>query len=155
VLSGTMTGAAAGGVATAAQSSTSAGPAAGYVDRLLRPASTTAASTAATGQTDPHDELVRLFAPTLRSNGSLKPDDRTYIAQVVSRRTGLSQSDAEKRVDDVINQVKADLDAARKATLQLSLWLAASMLLGAFSAAIAAAEGGAIRDRNWGVRTEY
>jgi hypothetical protein len=31
--------------------------------------------------------------------------------------------------------------------------LAASLFLGAFAASIAAAEGGAFRDRNWGVST--
>jgi len=155
VVGGVLTGAS-DGAASATQVAGNSSPTAGYVDRLLRPdPSATAANAAAANQADPRDELIRIVTPALRNNGSLKPDDRTYIAQVVSRRTGLSQADAEKRIDDVTNQIKSDLETARKAALHLSLWLAASMLFGAFAAAIAAAEGGAIRDRNWGNATDY
>jgi len=142
-------------VAAAAASSAAAqnsGPAAGYVDRLLRP---DASAPPATSQpeSDPRPELVRLFAASIRDKQELNPNDRSYVVQVVARRTGLPPAEAEKRVNDVIAQAKSDLDAARKATLQLALWLTASLFMGAFAASIAAAEAGAFRDRNWGVRT--
>ena len=70
------------------------------------------------------------------------------LAQVVSTRTGLSQADADKRVSDVMNQAKTDLDNARRAAVKLSLWLTASLLIGAFWASLAATEGGHVRD-NW------
>jgi len=128
------------------------GPSAGYVDRLLR---TDTAAPAAAGQaeSDPRPELVRLFAASIKDKQDLAPADRTYVVQVVARRTGLPPAEAEKRANDVITQAKADLDAARKATLQLALWLTASLFMGAFAASIAAAEAGTFRDRNWGVRT--
>jgi hypothetical protein len=62
----------------------------------------------------------------------------------------LSQAEADKRVQEVINQAKAAADAARKSAAKLSLWLAASMLLGAFAASLAATEGGKLRDGDWG-----
>ena len=89
---------------------------------------------------------------SLRNGGDLKPADRAYVAKVVAARTGLSQADAEKRVNDVITQAKADLDAARKATAQMAFWLTASLLLGAFCASLAATEGGGLRDGTWGAK---
>ena len=70
------------------------------------------------------------------------------MAQVVAARTGLSQADADTRVSNVINQAKTDLDNARKAAAKLSLWLTASLLIGAFAASLAATDGGFVRDRN-------
>jgi hypothetical protein len=72
------------------------------------------------------------------------------VAKVVSARTGLSQADAEKRVNDVVTQVKADLDAARKAAMQTAIWLTLSLFIGAFSASLAATEGGGLRGGTWG-----
>lgn len=129
------------------------GPAAIYVDRLLRNPTAAPAAAGASPGTDTRGEINRLLATSLRDHKDLSADDRDYLVQVVSQRTGLSQADADKRVTDVTNQAKSDLDAARRATLQLSLWLTASLFLGAFAAAIAAAEGGAVRDNNWGVRS--
>ena len=80
--------------------------------------------------------------------GDVSAADRTYLAQIVAARTGLSQADAEKRITDVIDQAKAAADEARKAAARFSLWLAASMLLGAFAASLAATEGGQLRDRS-------
>ena len=53
---------------------------------------------------------------------------------------------------DVTTEIKADTDAARKATAQLAFWLTASLLLGAFCASLAATEGGGLRDGTWGSR---
>ena len=72
----------------------------------------------------------------------------------MAARTGLSQADAEKRVNDVVTQVKSDADAARKATAQLAFWLVASLLIGAFCASLAATEGGGLRDGTWGRKAQ-
>lgn len=148
----TIIGSTAGGLsqgagAAAAQSS---GPMSGYVDQLLR-ADPTTSTVPAGDANDTRSELTRLLTSGFGTNRDLKPADRTYVAQVVARRTALSPADAEKRVNDVVMQAKADLDAARKAAAQLAFWMAASLLIGAFAASIAAAEAGAFRDRNWGV----
>lgn len=73
-------------------------------------------------------------------------DDRSYLVRLVAARTGLSQSDAEKRVADVINQARQAEDTARKATAHVLLWLFLSLLMGAFSASYAATIGGRQRD---------
>ena len=113
-----------------------------YADALLRPSGTSAPATAG----DNRGEVVRILTNGLRE-GDVSSGDRTYLAQVVAARTGLSQADAEKQISDVINQAKAAADEARKAAARFSLWLAASMLLGAFAASLAATEGGQLRDR--------
>jgi hypothetical protein len=120
----------------------------GYVDTLLR-SDTPSAQTAA-NPADSRGELVRLFTTSFRNGSDLNPADRAYVAKVVSARTGLGQADAEKRVTEVTAQVKSDLDKARKAAAQLALWLTASLLIGAFSASLAATEGGGLRDGTWG-----
>jgi hypothetical protein len=100
-------------------------------------------------------ETTRILAEGVR-NGDIPNGDKTYLAQLVAARTGLSQADAEKRVNDVITQVKAAeakvrqaADAARKAGTYLSIYTGVTMLIGAFIAAVAAALGGRHRDEHW------
>jgi hypothetical protein len=134
----------------AASSPQATGPMDGYVDMLLRPNNPTAENTANIGET--RRELVRLLTADFRNGGEPSAADRSYLAKVVAARTGLSQVDADKRVNDVITQVKADLDKARKAAMHLAIWLTLSLFIGAFSATLAATEGGGLRDGTWGKR---
>jgi hypothetical protein len=144
-----LIGGTAAGITQAAATSAgqSSGPMDGYVDTLLR--GDPAAQTANQGQSDSRGEVTRLFTSSFRSGGELKAPDREYTAKVVAARTGLSQADAEKRVNEVVTQIKADADAARKATVALAFWITASLLLGAFCASLAATEGGGLRDGTW------
>ena len=89
------------------------------------------------------------------ANGSVSAADRAYLIEQVSARTGASQADAQARVDSFISTVtqaqeklKADADAARKAAAEASIYLALSLLVGAFIASISAALGGRIRDEH-------
>ena len=116
-----------------------------YVDALLRSNPSPSPNTTDLRATRP--EIARILTTGLRG-GDVPAPDRTYVAQVIAARTGLSQADADKRVSDVINQAKTALDNARKAAAKLSLWLTASLLIGAFAASLAATEGGYVRD-NW------
>jgi hypothetical protein len=151
-----IAGSASGATQAAANSAQSAGPMEGYVDTLLRsdaPAAQNSGSPA-----DSRGELVRLFTTSFHNGSDLSPADRTYVAKVVSARTGLSQADADKRVTEVSTQVKSDLDTARKNAMQLAIWLTLSLFIGAFSASLAATEGGGLRDGTWGnkaVRRQY
>ncbi|MEA2980958.1 MAG: hypothetical protein QOF09_2781 [Alphaproteobacteria bacterium] len=129
-----------------------------YVDTLLRtdtapgtPANPSVSSqpAPASDQAATRAELGRLVASSMRKGGDLSATDRTYIARVVSARTGLSQAESEKRVNDVIAQAKKAADDARKAAAKLSLWLAASLLAGALASTLAATEGGLLRDSPW------
>jgi hypothetical protein len=101
-------------------------------------------------------EAGRIFARALYA-GDLPAADKTYLAQLVASRTGMSQPDAEKRVSDVFDQAKsakqqaADkakeaADAARKTGVYVALWAFISLLVGAFSASYMAAVGGRQRD---------
>jgi hypothetical protein len=123
-----------------------ADPSGYYVDRLFR-----SDHPNATDQ-DVRAETTRILAIGIR-NGDIPAADRTYLAQLVAARTGLSQANAEKRVEDVIAAEKADADAARKTGAYLSIFTAVSMLVGAFIAAAAAALGGRHRDEDWRVRS--
>jgi hypothetical protein len=149
MLGGVATGASQGAANSAAQAS---GPMDGYVDTLLR--SNNPGQSPTPQNSSPNDsraELVRLFSTSFKSGSEMSAADRSYVSKVVAARTGLSEQDADKRVAEVTAQVKSDLDKARKATAQLAFWLAASrLLIGAFSAALAATEGGGLRDGTWG-----
>ena len=114
---------------------------------LLRP--NVAAAPNVGNAPDSREELVRLFTSSFRNGSDLKPADREYVSKVVAARTGLSQADSDKRVNDVVTQAKSDIDAARKAAAQLAFWLTASLLIGAFCASLAATEGGGLRDGTW------
>jgi hypothetical protein len=144
-------GATAGAVQTAG-SSQATGPMDGYVDGLLRTDNPPAGNAANTNSDETRQEMVRLFTADFRNGGEPSTADRSYVAKIVAARTGLSQADADKRVNDVITQVKADLDKARKAAEHLAIWLTLSLFIGAFSAALAATEGGGLRDGTWGAR---
>jgi len=103
-------------------------------------------------------EIARIVAADFKDGQiTLSAPDRTYIAQLVAQRTGLSQQDAEKRVDDTVAQAKAAIDDltnkakqaaddARKAGAGLALWSFVAMLIGAFTASYAATLGGRHRD---------
>ena len=112
-------GGAAAGLSQAAGSSAmqGGGPAAGYVDGLLRSDPATARDRG-DNQTS-RAELSRLLSPALRKDGDISAADRTYLAQVVAARTGISQADAEKRVSAVITEAKTAADNARKAAAKL------------------------------------
>lgn len=138
------------GAAQSVGSSQSAGPMDGYVDMLLRPDNPTAESASAANAAPTRQELARLLTTDFRNGTEPSAADRTYLVEVVAARTGLSQADADKRVNDVLIQIKSDLEKARKAAEHLAIWLTLSLFIGAFSAALAATEGGGLRDGTWG-----
>lgn len=142
-----LIGAATSGATQAAVSSNQSTPVDGYVDQLLRPDNPSAQTQA--NPSDIRAELVRLFTASFREHSDLSSPDQQYVAKVVAARTGLSQPDAQKRLTDVVNQAKADLDRARKAAAHIAIWLTLSLFIGAFSAAAAAWEGGGTRDGTW------
>jgi hypothetical protein len=158
-----------------------------YIDLLFRPTTASAAgaadtnsgtTTGTTGTTPPaaaapatmpmggtaqdagpaRGEIMHIAAASFRDGSfTLAPEDKTYIASLVAQRTGLSQQDAEKRVDEVVAKAKtaADeaaakakeaADAARKAGAGLAMWSVIAMLIGAFVASYAATIGGKHRD---------
>ena len=94
-------------------------------------------------------EVGRIFAVSLQKGGEFQALDRAYLAQLVAARTGITPAQAEVRVSATIERAKDAVAKARKAAAQLSLWLTASLLVGAFAASLAAIEGGGLRDGTW------
>jgi len=115
-----------------------------YVDTLFRSSQPVSANPGVIDATN--GEVSRLFTRGLAPGGDFTADDRTRIAQLVAARTGLSQQEAQARVDQTIAQAKAAADAARKAAAKLAFWMAASLLAGALAGGIGALEGGRQRD---------
>jgi hypothetical protein len=90
-------------------------------------------------------ETGSIFANALRQKDIPAPD-KTYLARLVSARTGLSQTDAEQRVSDVLTQARQAADTARKAVAHSLYWTFLALLIGAFCASFAATIGGKQRD---------
>ena len=119
------------------------------IDKLFRPAGAAAPVTAET-----RIETAHIAANAL-AGGGVPDADRTYLVEQVSARTGMTQAYAQARVDSFVASVneaqaklKADAEAAKRAAAQASIYLALSMLIGAFIASVSAALGGRIRDEH-------
>ena len=115
-------------------------------------AAPTVGANTATGNAQLRTEIVRLWMADFRSGDDLSAADRTYVGQVVAARTGMSQTDAQKRVNEVVTEAKNAIDNTRRAAAKLSFWLTAALLFGAFAASLTGAEGGALRDGTWNDR---
>jgi len=145
---GAVGAAAAQGAGVGAAQSGVADPTGYLVDTLFRSDHPNAGAT----PQEVRGETSRIIASGLR-NGDVPAADRTYLAQLAAARTGISQPEAEKRVDDVIAKAKAAelkariaADKARKAGAAAAFFTAFAMLIGAFIAAVAATIAGHRRD---------
>jgi hypothetical protein len=96
-------------------------------------------------------EAGRIFSVGLAS-GSLDAGDRAYLAQLVSRRIGLPEADAQRRVDETYaraqsmkdaaeRKVREAADKARKQAVVAGFLAAAASLAGLIAAAWAAGMG--------------
>jgi hypothetical protein len=139
---------AAGGVDSMMALSTS--PAVSYnIDKLFR-----ASRESASGTADYRGEATHILTNAV-TTGSVPPADRTYLATLIAQKTGASQEDAQKRVDDAVasamdaqTKAKEAADATRKAAAKAAIYTALSMLVGAFIASVSAALGGRLRDEH-------
>lgn len=123
-----------------------------YIDSLFR------ADQAIPGnEADLHQQTMRIFAASYEA-GRLSDEDRQYLGRLVTQRTGLTQPEAEARVEALYNRasqavtqaetkVKEAADAAKKVAAWTSLWMFVALLCGAFVASLAATFGGKQRDR--------
>lgn len=121
------------------------------LDRLLRPADATAVHSGP----DPRAEVTDVVVQAVAGKGTVSDADRTYLAQLVAARTGVSADDAQRRVNDFIttadaarDEVKANVDAARKLAAKTAIYGALALVLGAFIASLTAAMGGRLRDEH-------
>ncbi len=116
------------------------GPNAYFVDSLFR-----------SDRAERVDPSERTEAGLILARGIQEKDlsaaDRTYLAQLVSARTGLSETDAQSRVSAIFDQARQSADTARKAAAHSLYWMFLALLIGAFCASFAATIGGKQRDR--------
>ena len=124
------------------------------VDKLFRATGSGAAAGDPRAAGDTRMEAVHIVANAW-ATGSVSDADRSYLAEMVAARAGVSQAEAQRRVDEFITgaldmetKAKAEADAARKATAEAAIFLALSMLVGAFIACVSAALGGRLRDEH-------
>src|SRR5262249_43143126 len=99
----------------------------------------------------------RVLRYAAMNGGTISPEDKTYVAGLISQETGLSQAEAEKRIDEVMkraqdektaleSKAKEAAETARIAAKDTAIWTAVAMLVGAFAATLSAIWGGRARD---------
>jgi hypothetical protein len=142
VIGGARTGATAAGASETSQSGSGVSQSGYFADMLLRSTAPSSGqdTTAVRGETE------AILANGLRQ-GSLPAADKSYLAQLVATRTGLSESDAAQRVDDTFSQDQQAADSVRKALAHSMYWTFLALLVGAFFASFSATIGGRRRDR--------
>lgn len=120
------------------------------------PASPTAPAAHQSVSPEQVGEVTGIFANSI-TTGALPQEDRQYVAQLIAQNTGMTQQEAEQRVQSTYDKAQAKLkeakekaqqaaDAARKTTSYLMLWTFISLLAGAFVASLCATFGGRQRD---------
>lgn len=142
-------------VASQAASNVSPASVSYVADALFRAQATPAGTNAAPAANRPDAATVaeagRIFTVGL-AEGSINSGDRTYLAQLVSRQTGLPEADAQRRVDETFaraqgmkdaaeRRVREAADKARKQAVVAGFLAAAASLMGLVAAAWAAGLG--------------
>ncbi len=139
-----------------------------WIDGLFRPAPTTdgTPATVPPSQRSPAEvakEVTSIYANALQT-GKLPEEDARYVAQLVGERTGLTQAQAQERVQKSFDQAQQQIaqakakveeaevkakeaaETARKVAAHSMLWLFVALLIGAFVASLSATWGGRQRD---------
>jgi small-conductance mechanosensitive channel len=111
------------------------------IDTLFRSDRTTPDSNSASVR----GEAGRILANSLRQR-EVSAEDKTYLDNLIAARTGISQTDADKRVSDVFARAQQTAEMARKTVAHSLLWIFLALLIGAFCASCAATIGGRQRD---------
>lgn len=151
-----------GGAELAGRTAVLSTPLENSVDTLLRPVGQPVKSTVAAGATNSPPTFVPSFgeirAGVIRivakglAHGSLDDQDRAYLAMTVSAQTGLAQTDAEKRVNDVFAEAdtaaKEAANKVRRASILTGFVSAASLLIALGAAWWAGQRGGHHRDNS-------
>lgn len=102
-------------------------------------------------------EVMSIFVNHLNAP-TLPPADIKYAGQLIAKQTGLSQTEAESRVAasfkslqdkkaQATQAAKEMAEKARKTAANTALWFFVLLLIGAFSATLAATWGGKSRDQ--------
>ncbi|MDP8995556.1 MAG: hypothetical protein M3O03_00930 [Pseudomonadota bacterium] len=124
-----------------------------YTDVLLRGPSTATASSPKSDRVVVANEINTILARSALTAPT--PDDKTYLAQIISQQTGVTADIAKTRVDEAyasIDNAKANVakaaESARRIGVIAAFLLAASMLISAAASFWAATLGGNHRDQS-------
>jgi hypothetical protein len=127
------------------------------LDRMLRPTIQAAAPAAsaqagagrphgsATADDETRAEMSRLLKHAVATS-SMSDQDRTYLAQLVAQHAGVTQQEAEKRVDTAVDAARATANKARHAGILAGFVTAASLIIAFGAAWWGAIKGGKHRD---------
>jgi hypothetical protein len=118
------------------------------LDRLFR-----AERPPAPGEAEARAEAGRIIQSGL-GHSDIAQDDRAYLVRLVSARTGLSQPDADRRVQQIAESRDAAAKARRSGVV-LGFSLAAALVAGAAAAWGAALTGGRHRDEGFAPSLRY
>jgi hypothetical protein len=149
-------GAEVAGKAATTVASTASDPMDAVLDAMLRPTVAQAPATPGTTQrpatsppagSDPRTELSRILASSV-ANGTMSPENRAYLAQIVAQRAGVSQEEAQKRVDAAFTAAREAADKARRAAILTGFVTAAALVISFAAAWWAAMKGGHHRDNS-------
>jgi len=117
-----------------------------FVDGLYR------SGPAVDSMADVRAETARLLIYSAKKDTAAE-EDEAYLVELVAANTGLPAEEAGRRVEralaqieDAESKVKQEVDKARRAASQISIFTFLSLLIGAFIASAAAALGGRHRD---------
>lgn len=120
-----------------------------YVDGMLRPGQ---AANVQQVRPETTKEVTRIVARAV-ATGALPQADKAYVAGVIANATGVSQAEAEGRINSAIQgmeslkqEAQQKADEARKASAATALATALALCIGAFVACVAAVLGGRARD---------
>lgn len=122
-------------------------------EAAANPAGTPPGTAPAIGErgTVPEADIRAMVTRTLvaaAGTGQLTPSQKRTLGQVVSERTGVSQAEAERRVDQAFKDALAALETARKAAVLGALVTVTALLAALLAAWYAAQNGGRHRDTN-------
>jgi len=94
-------------------------------------------------------EILRILRRGLAA-GEIKQEDRTYLAQLLERRTGMTLEQAEQRVQttvtEAVDRAKSVVEAARRGAAFAGFWASIILLLSGVAAWWASGLGGSHRD---------
>ena len=115
-------------------------PAAGQAPTPARPRAANTAS-----EDEARAEISRILTSSVAS-GTIAPENRAQLTQLLAQRTGISQAEAERRVDQAVNDARAAADKARRAAILTGFVTAAGLIISLGAGWWAAMRGGHHRD---------
>ncbi|MDX2027338.1 MAG: hypothetical protein SFW62_01730 [Alphaproteobacteria bacterium] len=118
-----------------------------YSDSLFRPGPD-AMATASTVSDQDRMEANRILASGL-GDQPMSDEDKTYLARIISTRTGISENEAMTRIDNAMAKGRDALDMIQRNAGKASFFACLALLIGAFIASGMGALGGIHRDTHY------